>query len=101
MRKDEPARIPGVITLIAPLAGAALGFNAKVHGRDDRNFCRHLCRIAARRGWYPHDCGACQCPAAPEADPQLLRGMETASIGWVRRPADEAVPVRTFGADVR
>ena len=34
MWKDELALIPGVVTLIAPLAGTVLGFNVKVHGQD-------------------------------------------------------------------
>ena len=134
MWKDELALIPGVVTLIAPLAGtarygrhlathpepqldrsigpvlrrtediaawvavasrhedgAAPGFNAKVQcqgswprfvakvrGRDCRNFHGHLCRIAAQRGWYPHDGGDCQGLVAPEADLHLLRELESA-----------------------
>ena len=75
---------------------AALGFNAKVHGRDCSNFHRHQRRIAAQRGWYPHDGGAGQGLVAPEADLHLPQQMEADPIGWVRRHADEAVPVRTF-----
>ena len=121
MWKDELGLIPGVVTLIAPLAGtarygrhlathpepqldrsigpvllrtediaawvavasrhedgAAPGFNAKVRGRDCRNFHGHLCRIAAQRGWYPHDGGDCQGLVAPEADLHLLRELESA-----------------------
>ena len=136
MWKDELALIPGVVALIAPLAGTArygrhlairpkpqldrsIGpvlrrtediaawvavasrherrrrswvqcqgswpsqgswprFVAKVRGRDCRNFHRHLCRIAAQRGWYPHDGGDCQGLVAPEADLHLLRELESA-----------------------
>ena len=53
-------------------------FVAKVRGRDCRNFHRHLCRIAAQRGWYPHDGGDCQGLVAPEADLHLLRELESA-----------------------
>ena len=33
---------------------------------------------------------------APEADLHLLRELESAPIGWVRRHVNEAAPVRTF-----
>ena len=48
--------------------GVALGFNAKVQGRDYRNFYRHLCRISAQRGWYRHEDGAGQSLVAPDAE---------------------------------
>ena len=67
--EDVPLRTEGIAALVAVASrhddAVALRFDPVVHGRDMRNFRRHLRHIALRQGWYPHDGGACRSPARP------------------------------------
>ena len=78
--EDVPLRAEGIAALVAVASrhddDVALRFDPVVHGRDLRNFRRHLRHIALRQGWYPHDGGACRSLVVPEADLHLLYEME-------------------------
>ena len=98
--EEVPLRTEGIAALVAVASrhddDVALGFNAEVHGRDMRNFRRHLRHNALRQGWYPHDGGKCQSLVVPEADLHLLYEMEQDPIAWVHRYGAEPASVRVF-----
>ena len=98
--EDVPLRTEGIAALVAVASrhddDVALGFDPVVHGRDLRNFRRHLRHIALRQGWYPHDGGACRSLVAPEADLHLLYEMERDPVAWVHRYGGEPASVRVF-----
>ena len=95
-----PRRVEGMAAMVAVANrhddDTALRFSASVHGRDRRNFRRHLSNIATLNGWYPHDRGRCQALVVPEADLPMLLEMEADPVGWVQRQSPEATSTRTF-----
>ena len=98
--EPAPRITEGVAALVAVANrhddDATLRFTAGVHGRDRRNFRRHLRRVAVQWGWHPHGVGSCQCLVVPEADLLRLRAVQVDPIDWVRNHAGGSMSAKTF-----
>ena len=89
---SPPVRAEGIAPFVAVASrhddGAAVGFTAVVHHRDQFDFIGHLRHIAVQRGWYPHRSGEGYALVVPETELHLLYEMEADPIGWAHRHGD-------------